>query len=632
MGSTKKVNWVPSYGMQQELDWLQNMEDWMISKKRYWGLALPIWECKECSSFDVIGGEEELKARAVEGWSKFEGHTPHRPWIDYVKIACPKCGALMSRIKDVGNPWLDAGIVAYSTLSYRQNRKYWEKWFPADFICESLPCQFRNWFYSMLTMSTILEREPPFLTCLGYGSVLAEDGREMHKSWGNAIWFDDAAESMGADVMRWMYCSNKAEINLLFGYNGADVVRKTFFIPLWNVYSFFVTYANLDKWTPRDSTNHLYLLDSWVLSKLHILTRDVTSYLNNYDVYASTLAIQQFVEELSTWYIRRSRRRFWKSDSDDDKKAAYTTLYTCLVTLDKLLAPFLPFITEEIYQNLVRSVSPDAPESVHHCDWPEADTSLIDKELTSDMSRVIKVSSLGRSARNLSGIKLRQPLAESKIVAGAAILKRLRKFKGLIAEELNVKEVSLTSREDALVNYTVKPLPSILGKKYGSLFPEIRDSISKMNKKTASAAFKAGRSVGVKIEGKVVSLLPEEVEVGTETKEGWAVAQDEGIMIGVNTTLAGELANEGIARDIVRRIQNQRKEAGFRIADEIITYYEAGPKLTEVFEFQGDYIASETLSKALYREAFPENAFVAEFELSGEKLRIGIVQIENEKK
>jgi len=300
MEVTKQVHWIPEFGLKQELDWLRNMDDWMISKKRYWGLALPIWECPKCGNFDVIGSKEELKSRAVEGWKDFEGHTPHRPWIDVVKIKCSKCEAVTSRIPDVGSPWLDAGIVAYSTLNYRHDRDYWEKWFPADLICESLPGQFRNWFYSMLVMSTILERRPPFRTCFGHGLVLDEKGQEMHKSSANVIWFDDAAETMGADVMRWMYCRSRPENNMLLGFTLAEEVKRRFLIPLWNIYSFFVTYANLDEWTPKDVTTQYSLLDRWILSKLQVLVQDTTSCLEKYDAYGATAHLEQFVDELSS--------------------------------------------------------------------------------------------------------------------------------------------------------------------------------------------------------------------------------------------------------------------------------------------------------------------------------------------
>ena len=628
MEVTQQVRWIPAYGLQQELDWLQNMDDWMISKKRYWGLALPIWECPACGGFDVIGSEAELEQRAVEGWTVFQGHTPHRPWIDAITISCPQCGALMSRIADVGNPWLDAGIVAYSTLGYRFHRDYWRQWFPAHLICESLPGQFRNWFYSLLTMSTILERRAPCVTCVGHGSVLAEDGREMHKSWGNAIWFDDAAEKMGADVMRWMYCSNKAETNLLFGYTGADVVKRRFFLPLWNIYSFLVTYANLDGWTPADAAPARSPLDRWALSKLHTLIRDVTQRLDDYDAYTTTQVFEQYVDELSTWYIRRSRRRFWKSESDADKQAAYTTLYTCVVTLLKLLAPFIPFLAEAIYQNLVRRVDPDAPASVHHTTWPTADPTLIDEALMRGMDAAIAVSGLGRSARNKGGIKLRQPLAEAIIVGAPPLVQQLHNFTELITAELNVKTVTLTSQDDTLHTYTVRLLLKPLGKKYGPLLPKLQAAVTQMDANTVATAVQAGVSVAVAVDNQVVTLLPEEIEVGAAAKAGWIVAADQAFTVGVNSVMTDTLEQEGLARDIVRRIQNQRKNAGFQIADEIETYYEAGPRLQAVFETFEAYIATETLSKALHPTEPPATAFIEVFDLAGGPLRIGLVRVE----
>jgi len=599
----KQVRWIPEFGLQQELDWLRNMEDWMISKKRYWGLALPIWVCSKCGSFEVIGDKEELKERAVEGWEVFDGHTPHRPWIDAVKIRCSRCGAAASRIQDVGNPWLDAGIVSYSTLDYQHNREYWEKWFPAELICESLPGQFRNWFYAMLAMSTIMERRAPFKVCFGYGLVLGEDGREMHKSWGNAIWFDDAVETMGADVMRWMYCTNRPETNLLFGYKKADEIKRRFFIPLWNIYSFFVTYANLDKWTPKNTVKleRLSVLDRWILSKLNVLIQDVTRYLEGFDPYNAAVSLENFVKELSTWYVRRSRRRFWKSEKDEDKNAAYTTLYTCLTTLIKLLAPFIPFTTEEIYQNIVRNVDPDAHESVHHNDWPVADRKAIDEELMADMDLAVKVCGLGRSARSKAGIKLRQPLSSVVIVAEEAVLERIKRMKNIIVEELNVKNLSLRTRRDELIEYVVKPLPELLGRKYGRLFPKIREAVAKMDAKTLAQSIEKGASISLEVDGQSVELLPEEVEVVTQPKEGYSLSEEGDLLVAIKTVVTDDLKKEGLARDIVRRIQNQRKEADFNIADWIETYYETGPRLTEVFEAFGDYIAAETLSISIRR-------------------------------
>jgi len=628
--SAKQVRWIPEYGLQQEINWLLNMEDWMISKKRYWGLALPIWECKKCGYFEVIGSKEELKEKAAEGWDIFEGHTPHRPWVDAVKIKCPKCGALMSRIPDVGNPWLDAGIVAYSTLQYRTNRKYWEEWFPADLVCESLPGQFRNWFYAMLAMSTIMEGKAPFKACFGYGLVLGEDGREMHKSWGNAIEFDEAAETMGADVMRWMYCSWHPENNLPFGYTRAKDVKRRFLIPLWNVYSFFVTYANLDNWTPKNMVEYgsLSLLDRWILSKLNVLIKYVTERLEDFDPYNASTAIERFVEELSTWYVRRSRRRFWKSEKDEDKNAAYTTLYTCLTTLIKLLAPFIPFASEEIYQNLIRRVDSKAPESVHHNRWPKLDEKMIDKKLMEEMNLVIKVCSLGRSARSRAGIKIRQPLPEMLVIADKEILSRIEKFNSLIMDELNVKDLQLSTDKHKAVEYIVKPRPEVLGRKYGRLFPKIKETIEN-NAERYAKSFIEGKNVVLNVEGQQIKISPEEVEVKTQPREKYAVVEEGEILVAMDTRITEDLKMEGLARDIVRRIQNQRKEAEFNIADWIETYYETGPSLSRVFEKFGEYISNETLSKVILRSKPPKNAHIATYKIEGETLKIGLVKVEN---
>ena len=636
MDITNEIRWIPEFGRKRELDWLRNMHDWMISKKRYWGLALPIWECHECGTFEVIGDRDELKERAVEGWEEFDGHPPHRPYIDAVKIACPNCGATMSRIPDVGNPWLDAGIVAYSTLRYNSDREYWAKWYPADWISESFPGQFRNWFYSLLAMSTIMERKRPFDSVFSYALLLAEDGREMHKSWGNAIWFDEAAEKMGVDVMRWMYGTHKPENNMLFGYHGADETRRRFIIPLWNVYSFFVTYASLDNWKPGslevwksglEPSDLLALqpLDRWILSRLQQLIETITDNLDNYDIYNATRYFEAFVDDLSNWYVRRSRRRFWKSEADADKHAAYTTLYLCLTTLTRLLSPIIPFVTEEMYQNLVRSVDNAAPESVHHTDWPTADTALLDEELMADMELVIRVSSLGRSARSTSGIKLRQPLAKAVVVAGKAERERLSRLTDLVVDELNVKVLDFATKTADLVEYEIGLLPNVLGKKHGPLFPKLRAAVANLDADALALTFQNGLSVDVNVDGQSITLLPEEVEVRFSPREGYAVAEERGLIVGVDVVITPELEAEGLARDLVRRIQNARKEAGFDIADRITTTYQAGPKLAAVFLEHADYIAAETLSISLQEGELPEGAYLQELKLAGESLKLGLL-------
>jgi len=388
-----------------------------------------------------------------------------------------------------------------------------------------------------------------------------------------------------------------------------------------------VTYANLDNWTPSQSTNQFSLLDRWMLSKLQRLVIDVSESLTNYDPTEATGRIEKFIEELSTWYIRRSRRRFWKSRVDDDKNAAYTTLYRCIITLTRILGPFTPFIAEEIYQNLVVGIQPVSLQSIHHTPWPIEDRSLIDDKLIEDMDVVIAVASLGRSIRSKSGIKLRQPLPRVVVATSTENLRHLEEFIDLIKDELNVREVELTTQESQLTKQQLSLIPSRLGKKYGVLYPKLREAVTNMNSEELVHSLREKLSVDIQVEDRTITLLPEDVEVKDVPREGYGMAADKDMMIGLDTVISKELAVEGLAKDIVRRIQNQRKEAGFNIADEIETYYETGPKLREVFASYGEYISSETLTKVLEHGIPPENAFVAEYTLEGEPLKLGLVQL-----
>jgi len=430
----KKIKWLPSFGLERELDWLANMHDWLISKpNRYWGLALPIYECKKCGNFEVIGSKEELKGRAVEGWDQFEGNTPHKPWIDEVQIACSKCGEKVSRLPDVGNVWLDAGIVPFSTIKennqgaplYTENKNEWKKWFPIEFITESFPGQFKNWFYSLIAMSTVLENNSPMKTILGYGTLLAEDGRPMHKSWGNSIEFNEGADKIGADVMRWMYVRQNPSDNMLFGYRNADETRRQFHLKLWNIYNFFVTYANAVDWVPQDGEKSNRLLDKWVLSRLNSTVKSATDDLDKFDAQAASLAIENFVDELSLWYIRRSR--------DRDDKDFYQTTYSVLVILAKLLAPFVPFLSEEMFRNLTKN------DSVHLSDWPQEEDSLVDPDIESKMVVVREIVEAGHAARKEKQIPVRQPLASMTVITGFKVFDS--DYLELIKEELNLKEI-----------------------------------------------------------------------------------------------------------------------------------------------------------------------------------------------
>ena len=438
----KDVSWLPSFGYDRELDWLRNMEDWLISKKRYWGLALPIWECQKCGHFEVIGSKEELKEKAVAGFEEFEGHSPHRPWVDKVKIECSECGGSVSRVLDVGNPWLDAGIVSFSTLKYFEDKGYWQDWFPADLVLEGFAGQFKNWFYSLLTMSVVLEDHAPFKNLLGHALVKDEKGEEMHKSKGNAIWFDDAVEKMGADVLRWMYARQNPASNLNFGFRPAEEIKRRFFLIFWNSYKFFMTYALLDGWLPSVETGHApSLLDCWILSRLNNLIKAVSESLDGWDNMTAARAIEYFVvNDLSTWYIRRSRDCIGPTAPDgNDKLACYQTLYEVLLTLTKLLAPFTPFLTEEIYQQLTINNKQSAVGSVHLEDWPEVEESLINEELEKQMELVRQIIEKGHAARKDAGIKVRQPLKKLKVKSEK--LKVSEELTQLVKDELNVKEV-----------------------------------------------------------------------------------------------------------------------------------------------------------------------------------------------
>jgi isoleucyl-tRNA synthetase len=626
-----QTHWYPSFGFDRELDWLRNMQDWMISKKRYWGLALPIYECKECANFEVLGSKAELEQRAIAGWEQFQGHTPHRPYIDAVRIACQECGKPVDRIPDVGNPWLDAGIVAMSTLSYNQDREYWRKWFPADLISESFPGQFRNWFYSLLAMSTVLERRAPFKNVFSYATLVAEDGRAMHKSWGNSIEFNEAADKMGVDVMRWLYCDHHPERDLLFGYQRADEVRRSFLLPLWNVYSFLVTYAAIDGWQPgRDRPTSTVILDRWIRARLCELTEAVSSALERYEPNSATARVNEFLDDLSNWYLRRSRRRFWAKTgagpgSDSDKADAYQTLYGVLVTLVKVLAPFVPFVSEVIYQNLVRGVDSEAPESVHHCSWPEPDPSHADPGLTDQMRLVKRLVSLGHSARNQAGVRLRQPLSEAAFtVRDRPERDTVLQFAKLIAEELNVKSVRLLDVAGEAAQFQLKALPKQLGQKYGARFPAIRKAVQQLAGEKFVQLLAQGDPLAVTVEGQPIELLPSELELIVSPKAGYSTAAEGPYLAALVVEIDAELRNEGLAREFVRRVQELRKQAGFAVDDRIHIQHASTPDLATAVEAFRDYVTAETLALSLDSVELPGGDAQEDYSFDAERARLGL--------
>ncbi|HSM24100.1 MAG TPA: class I tRNA ligase family protein [Anaerolineaceae bacterium] len=639
MDVVDQIRWIPEFGHARELDWLKNMHDWMISKKRYWGLALPIWVCDTCKHHEVIGDDIELKERAVEGRDQFEGHTPHRPYVDAIKISCPKCGALMNRISDVGNPWLDAGIVTFSTIGYRNDPANWRKWYPADWISESFPGQFRNWFYSLLVMATVLDNTPPFRQVFSYASLLAEDGREMHKSWGNSIEFNEAADKMGVDVMRWMYCSQKPENNLLFGYNKAEEVRRGFLIPLWNVYSFFVTYASMDGWqpniqgfdpsTPEGATpTSDNPLDRWILARLNDITSRVNEALENSDSFAVTLMIEPFVEDLTNWYVRRSRRRFWKSEHDADKNTAYTTLYHVLVKFSRLLAPFVPFVTEVMYQNLVRSMYENAYSSIHQTSYPQVDENALDGELVVQMNLGRRIASLGLGARASANLKVRQPLSRVLVYTADQKYQLPDFLVEIIRDELNVKFFETVSQAEKLVSYRILPNNKLLGPRFGSQFPALKEALTKLQGDSSPhKAVANNKSIKVIVTDEVVELSPEEVLVETQPVEGLAVQADQLVTVAIDSVITPELKLEGLAREFVRRVQDLRKTADFDISDRIRLAYQASPKLSAAVKEFSEYIQNETLTLELLEQEPLTSMVQTSSEFDGETVTLGVEKI-----
>ena len=627
MDATRTINWVPAFGEARELDWLRNMQDWMISKKRYYGLALPIYECADCDDVDVIGSRDELRERAIAGWDEYEGHSPHRPWIDSIKIQCTACPSVKDRIKDVGNAWLDAGIVSFSTIGYNDNPDYWRDWFPADWISESFPGQFRNWFYSLICMAAALEGVAPTRAVFSYGLMRDEQGEEMHKSKGNSIPFEDAADKMGADVMRWVFARHIPQNNLNFGYGVGDAARRRFVLPLWNIYYFFATYARLDEWTPAENdaareVENLGDLDRWAISELNALVKSVTDDLENWRIERASEAIETYVERLSNWYVRRSRRRFWKSEDDNDKQDAYNTLYTCLTTLSRLVAPIMPFISEEVYTNLVGRRSAGQPDSVHLADWPVADESVIDEALGTRTNLAMRLASLGRSARSAAGIKVRQPLNALIVELNSPNEREaLELIAAQLKDELNVRDVRDTSESDSLMAYQLRPNLPVLGPKYGRQVNDIRNLLNDADASAVAASVRSGENVQLCD----FELTPDEILVDNIAAEGYAVESDSTYTVGISTEVTPELRAEGYVREIAHIVQNMRKNAGLEISDRIHLSITApdGSDLATAIANNTDYIANETLAEGINGKLINEVAR-DRHNLDGVEVEIGL--------
>lgn len=625
---TKQTRWIPEIGQKLEIEWLTNMHDWMISKKRYWGLALPIYYCQACNTFDVIGSREELRERAVEGWGEFDGHTPHRPWIDAVKISCPKCQSSVSRILDVGNPWLDAGIVPYSTMRYNTDCAYWEKWFPADWISESFPGQFRNWFYAILAMSTVMENRPPFKLMFGYRLMKDERGEEMHKSKGNAIEFNEAAEKEGADAMRWLYASHNPDYDLWFGYHKIHDARKQF-LTLWNVYEFFLIYARIDKFEPSTSlvpANDRAELDRWIISRLQKLVQSAHLNYSRYSVHLLMRDVVAFIDALSRWYLRRSRRRFWKSKSDSDKLAAYQTLWECLLTTVKILAPIIPFATEAMYQELVKGVAGNLI-SVHLCDFPQPDEAAIDAQLLLGMDSVLELVEQAHSARNKAGIKVRQPLAEMRVITERTLAERMNPFLPLVLDELNVKSVNFTDSARELYETSAR-LDAKTGKpKYGRLFTSLHEALAAQPIEHIEALKKMGSGLTLRVQEQEIELSPGEIIIDRRAKDGWVLSEGNGFIVLLDTRLDAELIREGLVRDLVRHIQTLRKDIGLEVTDRIRISYVSGDEMATAIAAHSEYIAGETLAVDVIRVALLQSPLHV-VEIGAESVQLSLTKAE----
>ena len=631
------INWVPEHVREGRFgNWLSNNIDWSLSRERYWGTPLPVWECvnEDCKHRECVGSVAELSEKAGRdlndpSMNSGRGLDLHRPYVDEIHWACPECGNEMTRVPDLIDAWFDSGSMPVAQWHYPfENREKFEAQFPADYICEAVD-QTRGWFYSLHAISTLLFDKVSYENVICLGLILDGEGQKMSKTGGNIISPWDVLDVHGADAFRWyLYTATPSGQERRFSSDLVGEVIRSFTLTLWNVYSFFVTYANLDKPTVTIVPAVTNDLDRWLVSELNTLVRVVTEAYEKYDVPNATRPVEAFVEKLSTWYLRRSRRRFWKSESDSDKQAAYSTLYTALVTIAKLIAPAMPFLAEEMYQNLVRSVDETSPESVHLAEWPKVLPEFIDESLNRDMNLVMRLVSLGHSARQKANRKVRQPLAEAAFSVGNSTEgKGVATFADLIADELNVKRVRLLNATTEAVSHTVKPLPKQLGQKYGNKFPAIQKAILAMNAEEVAQTLLLGNSVKVTAAGETYDIQPEEVEVKAQAKEGFAVAEEGAYVAALVTDLTPELVQEGLAREFVRRVQDLRKTADLDVADRIELFVEATAGLRSAIEAHQEYIKAETLTSTLLFASPPKEASVVEDEFEGEKIKAGLVKM-----
>ncbi len=634
LANNELINWVPEHIRHGRFgNWLENNVDWALSRERYWGTPLPIWTCDSCSAVEVIGSIKELSERAN---SDLQALDLHRPYIDQVSWHCSQCEAgMLQRVPYVADCWFDSGSMPVAQWHYPfENQEMFALAGQADYISEAID-QTRGWFYTLHAVSTLLFDRPAYKNVICLGHILDAKGEKMSKSRNNVVDPWQVMDTYGADATRWYMCASAPPYNpRSFSTELVGDMLRQFLLTLWNTYSFFVLYANLDKWQPSLGSDplagvELQPIDRWALGRLNALVSDVTGMLEAYDIYSPAREIERFVEDLSNWYVRRNRRRFWKSENDADKQAAYVTLHTCLTTLARLLAPFMPFISEALYRNLVAKQDSSAPESVHLASWPEANPALIDRQLLADADLLLECVSLARSARRNANLRVRQPLSELLIRVPRGNT-GLHRFVDELQEELNVKEVRFLEVGDELVTYRFKPNLPVAGKKYGRLVPKIKHALESLSGQAAAAtayALEAEQPIEIQVDGQTIRLEPGEVLVEATSPSGYAVAEGNGLLVALNTALTPELKLEGQARDLVRFIQDARKTAGLAITDRIhLTLQPAeGLDVAPMLAAHSDFIRSETLADSLAVGPIVEGNYTTEVELDGGVVMIGII-------
>ena len=618
------INWIPeSIGKGRFGDWLENVQDWGISRNRYWGTPLNIWQC-ECGHMHSIGSRQELFE--MSGDEKAKTVELHRPYIDEITLKCPECGGEMHRVPEVIDCWFDSGAMPFAQHHYPfENKELFEQQFPANFISEAVD-QTRGWFYSLLAESTLLFNKAPYKNVIVLGHVQDENGQKMSKSKGNAVDPFDALNKYGADAIRWYFYINSAPW-LPNRFHGKAVVegQRKFMSTLWNTYAFFVLYADIDNFDPTKyelNYDQLPVMDKWLLSRLNTTVQAVDNDLANYKIPEAARALQEFVDEMSNWYVRRSRERFWAKGMEQDKINAYMTLYHALVTIAKTAAPMIPFMTEDIYQNLVRSVDKDAPESIHLCDFPTVNEAWIDKDLEADMKELLEIVVLGRACRNTANIKNRQPIGTMYVKAE----KKMSEFyTDIIADELNVKEVKFADDVESFISYSFKPQLRTVGPKYGKLLGGIRQALTDINGTAAMNELRSNGVLKLDINGNDVELTEEDLLIETAQTEGYVSESDGETSVVLDTNLTPELIEEGFVREIISKIQTMRKEAGFEVMDKIVVYAHGNDKIQDVMKTHEDEIKSEVLADEMVLGE--TDGYVKEWNINKEAVTMGVKKL-----